>query len=531
MPTPAAPGAGLPERGVPGWRLPAIVAVALAARTVAWLRAEAMMNDGPTFIRIAQQLQRGDVAGALDHDFHPLYPLAIAAAKPFFASWDDAGACVSILAGGLTVFALHAFLRRAFDATTAWVGALLLAVHPYAVPFSGDVQSEGLYLALFLSSVALLWRALETRAPRHGLAAGVVAGLAYLVRPEGVGPALVGAGLAGIAVLRRAWTLGEGARCIGALALGAALGMGPYLASMALDEGRLTLTRKKSVAAIATFETLAAPPESASPADDANEDESGGPAPAPAPAEAARPTAHSRAWQTAAALADPVRHGFRPDHLVLLAFGLWAARGRPGPRAFFLGGIVALYAFVLAGLQLSAGYVSMRHVLPPLLPCLGYVALGVPVAGRLLLAGPARLAGRRVTRRASLALALTLVVLASGVMATRARRENRVAIRAAAEWIQAHHPDAETVAALKQRDAYYAGARWARLPADASGQAWLEVLRGQGVDYVVLEGRRLDRYPALAEDGAGARLVHRSEAGRRWAGVWALGPRPGEEGS
>ncbi len=515
-PAASAAGASSAALDAPPWRLPAIVAVALLVRTVAWLRTEAMMNDGPTFIRIARLFAEGEFSAALAHDFHPLYPLAMVAAKPFFTDWADAGACVAILSGGLAVFALHTFLRSAFDATVAWVGALLLAVHPYAAPFSGDVQSEGLYLALFLSALAAVWHALGTRRFAHAVLAGGVAGLAYLVRPEGIGPVLVGAGMLGLGVLQREWRLPEALRTGAALLLGAGLCMVPYLAAVALDEGHLTLTRKKSVTAIATLDTPATVPAPPAPAPAP----APGAAPSPSASTAAPPEAPSLFRETAAALADPVRHGFRTDHLVLLAFGLFVSRGRPGPRAWFLGGTVLLYTFVLAGLQLSAGYVSMRHVLPPLLPCLGYVALGVPVAGRILLAGPARLAGRGVSPRAALAVGLALLVLASTLMAIRPRRENRVAIRAAAEWLAAQEADPGVVAALKQRDAYYAGAGWVRLPPSGEGEAFVRSLRSQGVDYVVLDGRRLDRYPGLE---AGGRLVHREDAGKRWAGVWALG--------
>jgi hypothetical protein len=486
-----------------------LVTLAIAVRTLAWLRATAMMNDGPTFIGIAEQFAAGDVTEALAHAFHPLYPLAIALVKPLFAAWDDAAACVSILSGGLAVFALYGFLRRAFDPTVAWVGALLLAVHPYAVPFSADVQSEGLYIALFLAAVAATWRALVTRRVIVAVGAGVLGGFAYLVRPEGIGVTLVGLTLIGIGVTRRDWSLAAAARVAAALALGAGLLMGPYLAAVARDEGQLTLTRKKSISAIARFET--------------RDDD-----PAPGSAEPVEIVGAGRAQlalDTAAAIADPARHGFRPDHWILLGLGLFAARGRPGARAIYLGTIVLLYAFVLTGLQLSSGYVSMRHVLPPLLPCLGYVALGIPVAGRVLLAGPARLAGRRPSPGAALALGLALVVVASGLMAVRPRREARAAVRAAAGWLQLHAPEKQIVASSKLRDAYYAGAPgWLRLPDPGPEEAWVRGLRAQGVRFVVLDGRDLDRYPALAPGAPYAELVHRSDVGGRWAGVWELRP-------
>jgi 4-amino-4-deoxy-L-arabinose transferase-like glycosyltransferase len=71
------------------------------------------------------------------------------------------------------VLALFAFARRAFGPRVALVAAALLAFHAGAVETSGDVQSEGLYVALFLAAVAALWRALDEGRLDSALAAGV----------------------------------------------------------------------------------------------------------------------------------------------------------------------------------------------------------------------------------------------------------------------------------------------------------------------------------------------------------------------
>ena len=52
----------------------------------------------------------------------------------------------------------------------------------------------------------------------------------------------------------------------------------------------------------------------------------------------------------------------RAEGLLLLALGLFAARGRPGPRGRFFAAYAALYAFVLFGLAANSDYLSRRHV-------------------------------------------------------------------------------------------------------------------------------------------------------------------------
>ena len=101
----------------------------------------------------------GDVVGALAHPFHPLYPLAIALLRGVLSLPEGdalvaAAGIVSVSSGGVAVGCLWAWLRSAFGREAAAVGALALAVHPGAVGMAADVQSDGLYLALFVAAVA-----------------------------------------------------------------------------------------------------------------------------------------------------------------------------------------------------------------------------------------------------------------------------------------------------------------------------------------------------------------------------------------
>ncbi|HKC50208.1 MAG TPA: glycosyltransferase family 39 protein, partial [Myxococcota bacterium] len=173
----------------------ALVLFAWVVRELRWLQTAAMMNDGPEFIRLAQLIAAGDWTTALAHKYHPGYPAAIAAAHLFTPDWERAALAVSVLAGALAVGALYALLREGFERRTAAIGGFLLAVHPVAVELS-DVQSDPLYLALFLASAALLLRAYLRESAASALCAGGVAAFAYVTRPEGVGTVVVGVALA-----------------------------------------------------------------------------------------------------------------------------------------------------------------------------------------------------------------------------------------------------------------------------------------------------------------------------------------------
>ena len=179
---------------------------AFALRLARWGRTEVLFNDGPVFLALAERSAAGQLETLLQHPFHPLYPLAVAAlhalGAPLGLGFERAGALVSALAGGAAVLALHGFVRRAFGPREGLVAAFLLAFHAGAVETGGDVQSESLYLALFLASAAALWQTLCDGRLRAAFAAGACSGLAYLTRPEGLGVALVGLGLLALYTVR-----------------------------------------------------------------------------------------------------------------------------------------------------------------------------------------------------------------------------------------------------------------------------------------------------------------------------------------
>ena len=164
---------GIREGGV----LAGLFGLAVLVRVGVALQTAAIFNDGPIFLQVAGQLYRGEWAAALAHHYHPLYPAATALIAPVAGGdLERAGVWVSIGAGSAAVLALYAFLSRAFDRRTAWIGGVLLALHPYAASFSADVESEGIYFALFLASLAWLWRAIGARSAMLAAVSGALSG-------------------------------------------------------------------------------------------------------------------------------------------------------------------------------------------------------------------------------------------------------------------------------------------------------------------------------------------------------------------
>ena len=514
------------------WLPTALVLLAAVARALHWSRTAAMMNDGPEFIGMAQRFAAGDWRGALSDNYHPLYSLLVAALHPLFGDWERAAAAVSVVAGALAVAALFALLRDTFDRRTAAIGAFLLAVHPIAIEFS-DVQSDALYLGLFVASAAFLARAQPRASARAAFAAGAVAGLAYLARPEGLGTVVVGVGLAAYEVARRHWKVSVGARFAGALVLGAVLVMSPYVAFLSARSGTLVLTGKKPVAAVLGISALRAwittgsveyrKPKPLDPLLAARPDLTPPPPGVTPFRDAPTPKGGARYTSAAATLASVVPKALRPEILVLLLLGLFAARGPLSARGRLFASYTALYLFVLFGLGASAGYVSRRHVLPPATLLFGYAALGVGVLadalGRLP-AGP-----KRLTPAARLGVVIALLGATGLGKSLSPQREDSVPERRAAEWVRASGglaPD-EAVGAIKQRVGYYAGARFVdlrRAPHEALLVPFLERERAR---YVIVDaGERPKLEAMLAGTPDALRLVHEEHAGRHAAYVYEV---------
>ena len=236
--------------------LAALLVLAAGLRILAWLRTVAIFDDGPLFIYIAEAMAAGDWQGVFLHPYHPLYSAAVAVMSSLTGDFESAAVVVSIAAGTAAVALLYAFLRDTFDPRTALVGATILAIHPHFVDLTSDVQSDGLYMALLLGALVLLWRALDRASVAHAFGTGLVGGAAYLTRPEGLGVVLLGGMAALVLVLRREWRPARAAAWTALLLFGLAIPMAPYVGAIHAETDQWRLTQKKSVLAMAGIQVF-----------------------------------------------------------------------------------------------------------------------------------------------------------------------------------------------------------------------------------------------------------------------------------
>ena len=197
---------------------------------------------------------------------------------------------------------------------------------------------------------------------------------------------------------------------------------------------------------------------------------------------------------------------------VFACLGLVAAARRvPRERRAFesvLAVSLLVQTGVLVLLVWGAGYVSRRHALAAWLPARGLRRARVDRA-RSEGEGVSRSTGsgwriRRGSRaatpgaRGGLSVLVVFLVLSWGPRDLRERRADRALERVAAEWLKESQAAVGPVAAQKRRTAYYAGAPFVPIPDGRDGQIERQI-RGRGTRWLVIDAAKLGDHRGLAE--------------------------------
>jgi len=428
--------ASLGRRGLLG-----ALALAFLLQIVITARSPMVDRDGVHFVRIAQRLSDDPITTMRESDQHPGYPALILVTKRLLDAlgigvpgagaagafdetppwlWQRAGRVPPATFGLLAVFLVFRLTRRVLDARAAVAAAIVMAILPAFRRGAANALSDPVQLALFLGAIVCAIRGLERRAVGWILATGLLSGLAYLVRPEGLEVAIV-VGL----VLGVAWIRGvppgrsRTTVLLLALAAGAAVPAAPY----ALAIG--SLTKKTDVTKLAEDGAGAS---RASAAEGRTPDTEG------AATESESIVVRTAGWL--ALVAERVAHGLRYLFLVPLAAGLFLRGSARCDRraARLLGLVVAFHLLLLLVLYLVKGYVSGRHVVPIL-------ALALPWIGRGVVCIADDVAFRLVPRwhasRPEAAWIATLAVLTAAFLpwATEPLHGNRASLLDAARYL------------------------------------------------------------------------------------------------
>ncbi|MGE5218532.1 MAG: ArnT family glycosyltransferase [Chloroflexota bacterium] len=222
---------------------------AVVVRLFVLMRYYCINSDGVYYLRSAQDFLSGDVKSGLASVYPPGYPLLIAAVYPLIRDWELTGQFLSFVFGVLLLLPLYGLLRKVFGERVALIAALLAAISPYLVRYSVHVRTESLYLFLSTAAIYLFLRAIEERRLTRFFLGGLVAGYAFVVRPEAIGfVALIPLMLLARWVIWKDFSFTSVARSAAALCLGFFLFALPFIVYLSIDTGHFgALSRKAGI--------------------------------------------------------------------------------------------------------------------------------------------------------------------------------------------------------------------------------------------------------------------------------------------
>jgi hypothetical protein len=450
-----------------------LVLLAGAVRALAAAGAALVPNDSILLLGTSRAVAGGDLASAFSGLLHPLPPLVIG----LLGGSEAAAVWISVIAGGLGALAVLGIGTRLGSRSIGVLAAALYAVTPALARLAGEPLSEGLSVPLSLFAVERALRAFE--APRAAVPAGLLAGLAYLCRPEAI---LLPAVLVPALVLVR---LSRQGLCLLVAFLAVA---GPYAGWLTASTGTFTVTRKKPIARFLRAEEdfdrkMAVKTERLG---------------------VRRPGPGAAAVKTLRTYADAAAFALPPLALVGLAFLL--RRGRRDV-ALVLGALILVTLAVGFRLLWLQGYLARRHLAVP-------AALTIPLAA----AGLAVLARHRTPIVAAILAAILLVP------AVRPRDREKLPLVEAGRHILAEAgPGAVVATHLAPRIAYYAGGRDFPLHREWRGAVAAADVRGSADFLALCPGRvpreRYAEYRSITAGRDPDRIVGEGE----WAVlVWRL---------
>lgn len=186
-----------------GWLILLLIVAAAAVRIYGSVRLPCISRDGAFFVRFAAQLEEDAVAAMRAQTKQPGYSAMLLAVHrlggarlsddPALA-WERCGLLLSIIGGVVGVWLVYRVTKALFDEKIGLLAALMAVFWPQHVELSGDVLSDAPHLAVYLGSLLAGLAALRGRRSAWLILCGVLGGLAYLLRQEGMG-AVVAVGL------------------------------------------------------------------------------------------------------------------------------------------------------------------------------------------------------------------------------------------------------------------------------------------------------------------------------------------------
>jgi 4-amino-4-deoxy-L-arabinose transferase-like glycosyltransferase len=220
-----------------------LLGVTFALRLYAVLMAQGIANDSAGYGFIARDFLKGHFIKGLSSPAPPFYPFLIFLFSPDTTHVEIVGRLISLFFGTLTLVPLFYLVKKGVGQREAIFSGLLYAFHPYLVTYSGMFLTEATYWGLLVLSVYFFWTGLKEEKIWKMSLSGILLGLCYLTRPEGIGYVLVYLGwVVGDGILRKKWF--KTLILLGVLVPSVFVFVIPYVIYMHQETGRWLISKK-----------------------------------------------------------------------------------------------------------------------------------------------------------------------------------------------------------------------------------------------------------------------------------------------
>lgn len=163
-----------------------VLAAFLLRLAKVWLLNYVINFDGIPYTTLARKLAAGDFYGFLDIYWSPLYPFVVSFFTFFSDSKEFPGIAASLLFSCLLPIAVFFLVKQHYGIQEGYLSAAIAVVYPYLIESSALVVPEPLYFFLISVAVFFGWQALKENSLWKFALVGLLCGLGYLARPEGI---------------------------------------------------------------------------------------------------------------------------------------------------------------------------------------------------------------------------------------------------------------------------------------------------------------------------------------------------------
>lgn len=143
--------------------------------------------DGSYYASLGKKIISGDLSGGISAYWSPLYSFLIGVTSLLFDDLEFAGRFVSLVAGTALIVPVYFLIRDFYGRRSAYLGTILVIVHPMFIRSSFWVMTESLYTLIFTTAVLTGFYALYRLKTLNFFITGLLFGLGYLVKPETIG--------------------------------------------------------------------------------------------------------------------------------------------------------------------------------------------------------------------------------------------------------------------------------------------------------------------------------------------------------